>query len=414
MRVDGRETVEVSEPEPGVVLSPSERQPVRYDGATVDGSKVFFNTETPLTAGTTLESSISKLYEYDTEAPKGQRLKLIANGVLEGEERRRFVLSEDGSTIYYETPGSPYIIFRYEIETGKTTIVAEAGLPETISEHSYTTSNGEFLVFFAGAIGAHEDGVVGEPRGADHNELYRYDHADGSVICVSCGSGVAPARGKTDDPTTVTALLTNDEIPPLIPMSEDGQRVFFQTSAQLVPQDTNVTSVEEEALHLPGELGLGADVYEWEADGTEEAPGVICRQANGCTHLISSGEDTGPSTFLGASGDGRDVFFSTAAQLVPQATPEFGNIYDARIDGGFPPPPPTPECLSCQGVGSPPLLFSPGASGPFAGADNPPVVPPTHTVKCSKGKKLKHGKCVKRKATKKQKTKTVKSSRKGK
>jgi hypothetical protein len=195
-----------------------------------------------------------------------------------------------------------------------------------------------------------------------------------------------------------------DATPALIAMSEDGRRVFFATSAQLVAQDTNANTPEEEKL---SNIGRAADVYEWEANGTEEQPSVFCRAATGCTHLISSGDAVGPSRFLGASLDGRDVFFATSAQLAPQATPEFINIYDARIDGGFAPPTPQSECTACQGVGSPPPLFSSGASGSFVGAGNaatPPVTPvatpKAKPVRCKRGYVRKKGRCVKVRAKK--------------
>jgi hypothetical protein len=391
MRVEGRETVEVSEPE-GVALAPSERHEVYYDGATPDGSEVFFNTDTPLTAGETpQEQGENKLFEYDTEEPEGKRLKLIASGFAEADHNgpsRYVVISEDGSTVYFESGGtSVFNIYRYDTRTGTTGFVATAKTPEDFFEPSYTTPNGEFLLFAAWGEGGvlEEDGIEHEPRGAHHNELYRYDAADGSVMCVSCGEGYAPANGEMFEPKSNTPLETEDETPPLIPMSENGQEVFFQTSAQLVPQDSNVTPEGER-----GNDSLGQDVYEWEADGNEEAPGVVCRETNGCTHLLSSGEDVGPAVFLGASRDGSNVFFSTAAQLTPQATPEFTNIYDARVDGGFAPHPAAPECLSCQGVGSLPPLFSPGASGTFKGPGNPAA--PTVKAKPKPKGKLKHRK----------------------
>ena len=73
--------------------------------------------------------------------------------------------------------------------------------------------------------------------------MYRYDAADGSVMCVSCGKGDC-SRGRRnvmsrEDPRQ--SLITTDETPPLTQMSENGQEVFFQTTAQLVPQDTNST-----------------------------------------------------------------------------------------------------------------------------------------------------------------------------
>jgi hypothetical protein len=414
MRVDGRETVEVSKPQ-GVELS--ERREVFYDGATPDGSEVFFSTEAVLTAGATVKPGEYNLYEYDTEAPEGQRLKFIAGGFVKTEGPSPYVvISEDGTTVYYETGPGPYNIYRYETRTGNRSFVARAGIPKILGEPSYTTPNGEFLVFAASGSDEEnanleeKEGVQGEPRGAGHQELYRYDNADGSVICVSCGEGVAPAGGEMLEPGDRASLKTRDETPPLIPMSENGQEVFFETTANLVPQDTN--STETEINIFSGTPGM--DVYEWEAEGTGG-----CVLGQGCTHLLSTGEDVGPEYFLGASSDGSNVFFASAAQLVPQATPEFTNIYDARVDGGFPQPAPASKCLSCQGVGSPPPLFGPGPSGSFMGAGNPALpssttsTPRKTTVRCSKGKKRSHDKCVKTKSKKKRKPRKARKTGRG-
>ncbi len=416
MRVDNIETVEVSEPE-GVSVAPSERGRVRYDGASADGSKVFFTTAMDLTPAAETEPSGYKLYEYDTEAPAGSRLTLVASGVASVMTRINpsVLVSEDGSTVYYqgdyEGRGG---IFRYETTTEKTSFVAVTQETQVEEERSYVTPNGESLLFASGSFGSPGPveflGPGGrlekESRGAGHEELYRYDAADGSVMCVSCGEGVAPAGiSRIREPGNEYELLPSDGPSTALQMSEDGRRVFFQTSAQLVSQDRNETSVEEEVRGAVL-VGRGSDVYEWEADGTEEEPGVFCGVVNGCTHLISAGEDVGPEYFLGTSSSGDDVFFTSAAQLVPQATPGFSNIYDARVGGGFPPPPPVVECTSCQGVGSPPPLFGVPAGVSFEGAGNPAVpvsvsLPGTGvkktTVRCSKGKRLSHGKCVKAK-----------------
>ncbi|MGH2852778.1 MAG: hypothetical protein ACRDLF_01105 [Solirubrobacteraceae bacterium] len=396
MRVEGRETVEVSAPAPGVALKSSEREPVYFNAATPDGSEVVFNTSTPLLKGET--AGVHRLFIFNTAT---RTLTLIRDGFSNSEERGtggRFVLlSDDGSAVYYNTSE---IIYRYETRTGKTSFVAAISPPQAFNEPSYTTPNGQYLVFVSGATNGIEvagpHGLEPEPRGFGHNELYRYDAADGSTTCVSCGPGVAPAAGNMYESHGV--WVASDEMPPFIQMSEDGQEVFFQTTAQLVPQDTNSTNENPSSAQEDS----GMDVYEWEAEGTEEAPGVVCRVINGCTHLISTGEDVGKSTFLGASQDGSNVFFATAAQLVPQATPEFSNIYDARVNGGFPPPVEPRPCLSCQGVGSTAPLFNAPASGAFTGAGNPVPVSTqerTHTtsksVKCRKGFAKKKGRCVK-------------------
>ncbi len=440
MRVDGRETVEVSGPQ-GVTVEPSERKPVEYIGATPDGSEVFFATETPLTADETVtEQGEKKLFEYNTEAPMGDRLKLIASANLAtgvSGDRKLFVLSEDGSTVYYETASSNGAgnIYRYETtkETGPTnpSFVATSGEPTNSAEPMYTTPSGEFLVFASSKV-TDSEYPHGEPHGepgAGYTELYRYDSADGSVLCVSCGENGSPAKGVVYQSSefgmfeTVdfgVSLVSPDEVPGVVQMSDDGQEVFFETTAQLVPQDTN--STKHKSAVTSGSVGL--DVYEWEADGAEEGEGtgMFCRAVNGCTHLLSAGEDVGPEVFLGASKNGKNVFLASAAQLVPWATPEFTNIYDVRVDGGFPPPASPSECVTCQGVGSPPPLFSVPASASFMGAGNPvapspptaatPVVK-TSMAKCKRGFARKKNQCLLVKVKRKKKAKKASHDRGG-
>jgi hypothetical protein len=375
MRVDGRETVPVS---PG-------NAPAYFNGVTPDGSELFYTEGHD--AGT--------LYAYDIKT--GVRTPVFGlKHPFPGQERF-LVISEDGSTLYLWRESGKGPIFRAEREAGgdgwSTSTIAVATESTSLSELMYTTPNGQFLVFVA-------DGVEGEPRGGPsglHGELFRYDHATGSVMCVSCGNGVAP-YGEVIPSSVfpVDSIRLDDE--PLsqdggIQMSENGQEVFFETTARLVPQDQNSTATNAVLAEYPG-----MDAYEWEADGTDG-----CESSRGCTHLLSTGEAVGPEFFLGASRSGRDVFMTSAAQLAPGATPEFTNIYDMREGGGFPPPAPASECVACHGVGSPPPLFGPGASGTFNGPGNPaPPAPPPPSppakrtaVKCAKGRKLDHGKCVK-------------------
>ena len=317
MRLDSRETVEVSAPAPGVTVNPAEQMEAQFNVASADGSEVVFNTATPLLAGETAEGN--KLFIYNT-VTRQLKLIIVSNGLpaTKGTGASQVLISEDGSAVYYELGGR---LYRDETQTGKTSFIA-ATFPS--GESSYVTPNGQFFVFLSNEGPGANHGIeiagpnsgpeVEEPRGAGHVELYRYDAADGSVMCTSCGEGVAPAEGETIYPFGST-LTPEDGVPPFVQMSDDGQRVFFQTTAHLVPQDTN--STDSEGINSPG-----MDVYEWEADGVEEEPGVVCRLAVGCTHLLSTGEDVGKATFLGASEDGRNVFFATAGQLVPQATPE--------------------------------------------------------------------------------------------
>jgi hypothetical protein len=130
-------------------------------------------------------------------------------------------------------------------------------------------------------------------------------------------------------------------------MLNDGH-VLFNTTATLVPQDVN----------------RQADVYEWE---------------NGAPHLISAGtSEAGSSVFADASANGNDIFFTTGQSLVPQDEDEISDVYDAREDGGFPPPP-KPSCANeepCPGtITPPPALGGVPASATFSGTESLPPAP---------------------------------------
>jgi hypothetical protein len=419
----GGETVDVSEPE-GVSLAPSERGAVVFDGASPDGTKVFFNSESALTPGA---GAGPYLYEYDVQAPAEHRLTLIA-GTAEPIEKQfanpEVTVSADGTAVYYQGTEPLEVrkgvvapvtgIWHYDVATRASGFVA-VPTPTKVAagEQWYATPDGRFLMFMSGSEGAQVVGPGGlavEPRGLGNQQLYRYDALNGSVSCVSCGDGArAPSQGKAETPTSVSggsSLMKLGGAPGApVDVSNDGSRVFFQTSARLVPQDTNEDTLEEESGGNEA-LGRASDVYEWVADGAEDGPGTSCRLAVGCTFLISAGEPVGPSRFLGASQDGRDVFFSSAASLVPGAPAGFSSVYDARIGGGFPQKAGPVQCTACQGVGAPPPQFGASASETFAGTGNPPVpaapAPATSKAKskpkphCRRGyKRNRRGRCVK-------------------
>ena len=103
------------------------------------------------------------------------------------------------------------------------------------------------------------------------------------------------------------------------------------------------------------------------------------------------------------SADGHDVFFKTTESLVTQ-DPGLRDIYDARIEGGFPPLPPKP--IICQGEAclEPPKPAPPAVTpaSQAAGPGNPVWPnPKPKPRKCPKGKHKvkKNGKvrCVKNK-----------------
>ena len=142
--------------------------------------------------------------------------------------------------------------------------------------------------------------------------------------------------------------------------------------------------------------------------------------------LISDGHDdtfTGESSsvkILGMTASGSDVFFTTGDPLVLQDTDTEKDIYDARVDGGFPAPVEPSSCSgdACQGAPGPVTAFGAPSSTTVTGTGNlaapatttPPVTTTTskktvkkESLKCSRGKKPSHGRCVKVKVGRRQK-----------
>jgi hypothetical protein len=161
--------------------------------------------------------------------------------------------------------------------------------------------------------------------------------------------------------------------------------VFFESSQALVPQDVNGVQ----------------DVYEWERDGSGS-----CHTSPGCLYLLSGGTSTSWSTLLDASPSGNDVFVITRARLTPEDENDYFHVFDARVGGVSGVAATACSGSGCQGVPPAPPVFATPSSATFSGAGNfPPSVPPVptkkkatkKTIKCAKGKKPSHGKCVKSK-----------------
>jgi hypothetical protein len=222
-------------------------------------------------------------------------------------------------------------------------------------------------------------------------EAYLYDAtADGGageLICVSCNPSGARPTGRlvatlTDDPdddiwAAARIPAWSSAVHPGNILSSDGKRLFFESFEALVPRDTN---------------GLG-DVYEWEQAASKEeclegiGGELFLASSGGCLSLITSGQGSADSELVDASADGRDVFFLTNSDLLPQDT-DFQDIYDAREGGGFPPPPTTPppcEGDACQNPASPSDEPTPGSSATQQSGNLPP--PPRPKPRCAKNKR---------------------------
>jgi hypothetical protein len=259
---------------------------------------------------------------------------------------------------------------------------------------------------------AHPSFVYWTPRGAG-GQAYRYDSGERLLECISCASPSAPEPGHNaylGDTAGVPDM--NGGLPDFMAASQNGDFVFFTTVAALVPQDLDGELPAEFVSEPPG-VGNGewqnvgghaspsTDVYEWRAAGVDG-----CGVVQGCLSLITDGLGGYLNVFLGTADEGRDVFIYSRSVLSPwsqgsEGSLGEGNVYDARIGGGVPPPPPKiAECEGdeCSTPPSPPVDSTP-SSFTFTGVGN--IVPEPASAHSVKKKKAK----PKRKARKKKRSK---------
>ena len=339
VRENGTTTVPISAP-PGV----SKPKPAVYIGASSDGSRVFFLTETKLTPDDKTEDL--ELYEYDTDTGALVRVSRGESGEAAGGVLRVVAIAPDGSAVYFTATGrltsdAPVTggdhLYRFDTKTETTTYITTVSGSDYPSDKTnqwwfdvyggeelgsdstaewYTTPDGRYLIFASVAnvtgYDSTESSYTGNPSAIDEcptpqgagrayrcTEIYRYDAVSKTIVCVSCNpTGARPSSNALFARSAPRG--SNPAGEPPRPVSDDGSYVFFDTTEALVPQDTNGT----------------LDVYEWH-DGT--------------LSLVSSGTDSNNSYFLDSSPDGANVFFGTHAQLVPADTDNQGDLYDARI-----------------------------------------------------------------------------------
>jgi hypothetical protein len=400
--------------------------------AAANGSRVFFTDERRLTSDSTAEPNEPDLYEYNLEAPEGEQLSDLSVPAkpevgAHADAQGLVGTSEDGSYVYFvaggvlseganaeggaPAPGEPNLYVRHG---GVTRFIATLSKEDDDFTHgeggivgdwqadpghrtAQVAVGGQGVVFMSRLpLAGYDNDLDGVPL----TEVFVYDAETERLACASCNpSGeppVAPALPEFTENGNISKiwgsfLPASDSLAGYQPrvISEDGDRVFFDSIEPLVPQDEN------------GFL----DVYEWERDGTGS-----CNEAPGCIFLLSGGQSDDNSYLIDASASGDDVFFVSRAQLVKADHGDDDVLYDARVGGVEPPVKVKCSGGGCQGQPSAPPLFAIPASATFAGPGNQPSGPPLEvkkvtkkTVKCKKPRKLSHGRCVKRPKAKKAK-----------
>jgi hypothetical protein len=371
----------------------------RFFAASSDGSKAIFAT---------IGGGIADLYEFDVEA---KTTRLIAHHALPDIERSGILgTSEDLSHIYFASTD----VMGGQNSEGDVAVAGKANLyldQEGAVRFIGTLSNTDVRSSPGGAFNlsplereprnhlaqVSPDGVraafmsnarltgydnTDAKNGETDAEVFLYDavanSGQGELICASCNPTNARPAGEN----------IRNEIGPLwaagaIPvfqttlraarvLSDDGRRLYFESSDVLTARDTN------------GQR----DVYQWEAlgkGGCDQGDATFSPLNEGCIDLISSGLSARGSEIVDISPSGKDVFFTTLSSLVPQ---DYGlvDVYDARENGGFKQPPsPKKHCEgeACQSPPPPPQALTPATA-----AGGPAQTPPSEAKKrCPKGKK---------------------------
>lgn len=401
VRLGGSRTLEVSRP-----LSPAcgevpcagagERAGADFDGASEDGSRVYFTTTAQLVPGDTDTSNnlylatigcpaghegcsaSERLVRSMTRtsvavdpsepadvrgvvrvAPDGSRVYFVAGGDLSSESEVR-ALENEGRL--GPQPGADNF-YVYDAVSGKTAFIgdlcsgfelsgsvddvrcpSEAGSDTSLwtkleKEAQTAGVEGRYLVFASYGQLLASDSDTAE-------DVYRYDAESGTLERVSVGEDGGDTNGNDDRFGATIAnghankgIVLQDELNNRA-ISEDGSRIVFSTAAPLSAAATN---------------GL-TDVYEWHKE-----PGW----SEGKVSLVSGSEAETPVADAVISQSGRDVFFVTTEGLVPQDGDGAADVYDARVGGGFAPLPAAPQPCSgdaCQGpLTNPAPLLVPGS-----------------------------------------------------
>ena len=335
--------------------------------ASSDGSRSFISRNGDLFEYDAPDSSLTDLAPgADLQgvagvSTDGSHLYFVANGVLgDGAEHGAQVGDCGPGELDGSHPGGTCNL--YLLAEGAITFVAtlsgddDVGVPtsqalgqpggwvtDLVGLTSRVTAEGDRLAFMS------DRSLTGQDT-AGTEQVYLYDAGTGRLVCASCNPSGAKSTASSFLPAGTPNFPYHADYQSRA-LSASGDRIFFNSQDALVPQDTNGRR----------------DVYEWEDNGSGS-----CRRAEGCIFLLSSGTGDANSTFVDASSDGDDVFFTTASSLLPQDVDTNFDIYDARVGGGVPAEPPaSPACEgdACQSpVSVPPepsigTLTFPGGEG---------------------------------------------------
>ncbi len=336
-------------------------------GASSDGTRAIYQEggslrEATIDADGTVGSAeiaaqaigVAGMSEDATRVYFASRADLDASGEAQAEEPNLYLLERSP-----EAPAAggevEHVLTLDEMDFPISQVSPVAQRP-TYRQSRVSPDGAHLALMSRGSLSGYES--VDQETGRALAQVFLYDAVQDELRCASCNPSGARPQGrevifglKGSIGTSVWAAaklpLVNSQLYASRALSEDGDRLYFESYDRLVPRDT--TSALD--LYQWEELGAGPP-----EDPCEEGDTGFDPASGGCLSLVSSGQSETDAEFLDASADGKDVFFSTDTSLVAH-DPGAVDVYDARQGGGLPAPPqPKPECAgeACRPAAAPP------------------------------------------------------------
>jgi hypothetical protein len=379
-----------------------------YWTANPAGSLVYFTSGEQLTNESTATAGGEDLYQYDTQTGVLSDLSVDPNAGESAAVQGVMGMGESGGVpyVYFVAHGrlasgaaaggeNLYVVLGGASEP---TFIATLGTGEpersdfaeaVMGRTSRVSPDGKLLAFQSELSLTGYDNVPaggacplpeyeGVEEGSFENvegrcmEVYEYDAASGRLVCASCDPSGLPPTSQSIVPEAPHLFETvkgwESSTVQQRYLLDDG-RLFFDSEDALLPEATDGKR----------------NVYEYEPEGVG---GCASSGAGSCLYLISTGTSSQGSSFLDAGADGRDVFFLTREQLVPQDGDEAIDVYDAREGGGFAQAL-APPCAgeACKPAIAPaPAIYGAPSSATFQGAGNTLVLPEVKPARKAKKK----------------------------
>lgn len=300
-------------------------------GASPDGSFAYVQTRVPLTDEAAPNGGIYRVAidDEDIALISTAYADLPTNSFDGG---RRAVMSDDASHLYFVS--SDAVLPGAEEDAANIYMWSQGGLALVASVNGEAhveraSANGRYLAFSSNmdVEGSSNDG---------HLAIFEYDAVSGEVTCATCRPDGSPSEADASLEAQPFAQGVAARFRRPRSISDNGH-LFFTSTDRILPEDR--TTARDVYMYHDGKLSL-----------------------------LTEGRGDENSYVAESSDDGRDVFILTRSPLLAEDQDAGdADMYDLRIDGGFPSASvgSGQECQgeACQGPGAAaPALNAPASS----------------------------------------------------